>query len=242
MSPTLTNFLFAAANFLLLALALGWALFKPVRRALDAERDRYARQEEESGRLRAEAEVLAKEARAARETAAGAIEQARRDALAAAQKEASSILEAARALERAERQAFEQELAARRAEATMQLAEAVGRLAADSLRRLLDSLQGPSLDAALVRAACAELAGFPPEVRHTAFVESARPLDAEARGLLGNVLGDPVRERVNAELGAGVRLTTSAGTIDATAASLARRAARAVSALGAPTEESPRAA
>ncbi len=69
MSSALANFLFEAANFLLLAAALGWLLFKPVRRALDAERARHAREEDESKRLRAEAEVLAREARSAREAA-----------------------------------------------------------------------------------------------------------------------------------------------------------------------------
>ena len=34
MSPTLTTFLFEAANFLVLAAVLGWLFFKPVRQAL----------------------------------------------------------------------------------------------------------------------------------------------------------------------------------------------------------------
>jgi F-type H+-transporting ATPase subunit b len=235
-SPALANFLFEAANFLLLVAALGWVLFKPIRRALDAERDRYAKQEEEAKRLRAEAEALAKDTRAARETAEREIQQTRRDVLAAAQKEAKALLEAARATERTERQAFEQELTARREAEMARLAESVGRVAAESVRQLLDVLAGPSLDAALIRAACAELAAFPVEIRRSALIESARPLDAEARSLLVSVLGDGIRERVVDELGAGVRVTTSAGAVDATSASLARRAAHAVSALGAPTE------
>lgn len=237
MSPALANFLFEAANFLLLAAALGWVLFKPVRRALDAERDRYAKQEEEAKRLRAEAEALAKDARAASEAAQREIQQTHRDALAAAQKEATALVEAARATERTERQAFEQELTARRDAETARLAESVGRVAAESVRRFLDVLDGPSLDTALIRAACTELAAFPVEVRRSALIESARPLDAEARSLLVSVLGDQIQERIVDELGAGVRVTTSAGAVDATAASLARRAACAVSALGAATEE-----
>ena len=39
MSPTLANFIFETVNFLLLAAALGWVLYKPVRHALDAEQD-----------------------------------------------------------------------------------------------------------------------------------------------------------------------------------------------------------
>lgn len=236
MSPALANFLFEAANFLLLTAALGWVLFRPVRRALDAERDRHAKQEEEAKRLRAEAATLANEARSARETAGHEIEQNRRDVLAAAQQQATALLEAARATERSERQAFEQELTARRDAEAARLAEVVGRVAAESVRRLLGSLEGPSLDAALVRAACAELEALPVEVRRSALVESARPLDAEARRLLLSVLGDGIRERVVGELGAGVRITTSAGEVDATAVSLARRAARAVSALGSPSD------
>ena len=93
-------------------------------------------------------------------------------------------------------------------------------------------LPGPSLDLALVRAATRELASLPPAALRSGLVEVARPLEPEARSLLGGALGVSFEARVVEELGAGVRVTTSAGQVDATASALARRAARVVGELG----------
>jgi F0F1-type ATP synthase membrane subunit b/b' len=232
-SPSLANFLFEAANFLLLAAGLGWVLFKPVRRALESERARRASEVEEGRRLRAEAEALARQATTARETAEREVAALRRDTAVAARAEAARLLDAARTAEAAERQAFEQELAAARQAQAGALAELVGRIAAESVQALLADLDGPSLDRALVRAACAELAAAAPAAAGTALVESARPLDGDSRKLLADVLGDGFTERTVGELGAGVRVTTAAGQVDATALSLARQAARAMSAVAA---------
>jgi F0F1-type ATP synthase membrane subunit b/b' len=225
MSPALTNFLFEAVNFLLLAAVLGWLLFKPVRRALDAERARHDREVEESKRLRAEAESLANDARAAKTAAGHEADERRRETLEAARQEAAEIVEAARKAQLDERRRFEQELSSRREAEASALADVVGRIAAESVRSLLHTVEGPELDAALVRAARAELDAVPREARKAAVVESARPLDAKSRSLLQAALGDGFRERVVPELGAGVRVTTPAGQIDATATSLARQAA-----------------
>lgn len=237
MSPTLANFLFEAANFLLLAAALGWILFKPVRRVLDEERERHTKEEEEQRRLRSEAEDLARDAREVREAVDRETAERRSEILAAAQKEAARIVEEARRTQAAERRTLEQELTTSRNAQAAALAETVGRIAGESVARLLEALEGPSLDVALVRAACAELRALPSSARDSALVESAHPLDAEARRLLGGALGDGFKERTVAELLAGVRVTTSAGQVDATALSLARHAAQAVTmaAAGPPT-------
>ncbi len=234
MSPSLANFLFEVANFLLLAAALGWILFEPVRRALDKERERHAKEEEEQKRLRSEAEALAKDARAVREATDHETAKRRSELLAAAQKEAAQIVEEARKTQAAERRTLEQELTTSRNAQAAALAETVGRIAGESVARLLSVLEGPSLDVALVRAACAELGGLPSFARGSALVESAHPLDAEARRLLGGAIGDGFKERTVAELLAGVRVTTSAGQVDATALSLARHAAQAVTAAAGP--------
>lgn len=228
MSPALANFIFEAANFLLLVAALGWVLFKPVRRALDRERDRHSKEEEESKRLRSEAESLARGARAAREAAEHEAIERRREALAAAEKEAARVLEDARREQATERRALERELAIVRSAEAAALADLVGRIAAESVIKLLEVLRGPSLDAALVGAACKELASLPSPARRSAVVESARPLDDDARRLLRDVLGGEFKERVVDELGAGVRVTAAFGQVDATAISFARRAARAL--------------
>jgi F0F1-type ATP synthase membrane subunit b/b' len=234
-STALADFLFEAANFLLLAAALGWLMFKPVRRALDAERERHDKDVEETKRLRAEAESLASAARAAQEAAAHDAEEHRRESLEGARREAAEIVGSARKAQRADRQHFEHELALQRdAEATA-LAEAIARIAAESVRTLLLSLDGPGLDAALVRAALTQLDSLPQEARSAAVVECARPLDGESRVLLQRILGEHFQERIVAELGAGLRVTTAQGQVDASALSFARRAALAMkSAVGSP--------
>lgn len=232
MSPALANFLFEAANFLLLAAGLGWLLFKPIRRALDDERERHTRQDEESKRLRAEAEELAKAARAARQAADREMTERRRETLEAARKEAAQLLEDARRAQATRRQTFEQELIASREAEAAALAALVGRIAAESVARLLATLHGPSLDAALVRGARAELDALPIAARSAALVESARELDDETREILAGVLGSEFKVRTVHELGAGVRVITAVGQVDATAVSLARLAARTVSAAG----------
>ncbi|HUB06711.1 MAG TPA: hypothetical protein VMB50_06910, partial [Myxococcales bacterium] len=57
-----------------------------------------------------------------------------------------------------------------------------------------------------------------------------RPLEPETTRLVAAALGREPEVRVVADLGAGVRVTTPAGQVDATAAAIARQAARAVSA------------
>ena len=238
MSPMLADFLFEAVNFLLLAAALGWILFKPVRRALDVERERHEKEDQETKRLRAEAESLAEKARAARQEVDDELKERREEILAAAREEASGLLEEARKRQRNERQVLEQQLNATRESEALALAETVGRVAAEAVRQLLEVVSGPSLDTALVRAACAELEEVPVELRRSALVESARALDSETKKLLEQTLGHAFEERVVGELGAGVRVTTRGGQIDATAISIARRAGRTVSSLGGrPTEE-----
>ena len=228
MSPGLTNFLFETVNFLLLAGMLGWLLFKPARRALEAERERHANEEQDIQRLRDEAQALVEEARAARKALEGELDVRRREVLLAAENEAASMRQAAADARATERQRLEQELASRLDAQTAELTAVMGRIAAESVRQLLETLAGPALDLALVRAAGSELDLVPSDARKTAVVESARPLGEEARRILQRSLGAEVKERIVGELGAGVRVTTTSGQVDATAMSFARCAERAV--------------
>lgn len=230
MSPALANFLFEAVNFSLLAAALAWVLFKPVRRALDAERERHAKEGDEARRLKGEAEALASETRAARETAERDQEAQRRELLAASHEQAARLLEEARAAAARERRTLAEELEADRRGQIAALTETLGRIAAESVRTMLAALEGPSLDGALVRAAAKEARAHPPAHPGAVTVDTARPLLPDDRRLLEQVLGGEFRERSVAELGAGVRITTGDGQIDASALALAREAARAVGA------------
>jgi F0F1-type ATP synthase membrane subunit b/b' len=227
-SPALANFLFEAVNFLLLAAALGWILFKPVRGALEREQQRQATHDDEQARLREEAESLRDEARTVRANAEHEAAARRDELLAAATREADRIVAMARRDAANEKRALETELANRQAGEAAALTDTLARITADSVRRLLASLAGPDLDAALVRAACAEIEQLPSASRSGALVESARPLGTTSRESLEHVLGGAFEQRVVGELGAGVRITTTAGQIDATAASVARQAAAAI--------------
>ncbi|MCB9569114.1 MAG: hypothetical protein H6710_18185 [Myxococcales bacterium] len=239
MSPTLANFLFEAANFLVLAGALGWLLFKPVRAALDRERERHAKEEADLKALRDEAEKLRADAADAHARLTSELDASRTEALAAAERAAAEI-QAKAEKTRDERMAgLERELDALRQSQAEGLADTLGRIAATSVQRLLERVDGPSLDAALIRAASAEIGALAKGARAAPVVESARPLDAETRGLLRGALGRDFEERSDPALGAGVRVTTSAGQIDASARSLAREAARELRAAGLPEGTAP---
>jgi hypothetical protein len=100
---------------------------------------------------------------------------------------------------------------------------------------------GPDLDAALARAACQRLAALPEANRAGSVeVETARPLDTETRARFVEVAGPAatVKDRVVPELGAGVRVITSAGLVDASAAGLAAWAERELVARLLPDERS----
>lgn len=227
MSTALANFLFEAVNVLLLAAALGYFFFKPVRAALDRERDQRAQADAEVARLRAEAEELTGRAKASWAAADAQITEHRERLLSAARAEVARLKEQARSEQTSERQAFDKDLRAAREAQTDELAAAVGEVAAAGVRRLLDSVAGPDLDTALVRAAVEELRRTPSATGGT-LVECPRPLGAGARAELAAVLGPDFAERIVPELGAGVRVTTGAGQVDATAAGFARLAAREV--------------
>lgn len=225
MSPAVATFLFEAANFLVLAAALGWVLFKPIRSALAAEQARHAEEQQEASATRAEAEKLLKEARDRRRSLNAELEQTRAKMLAEAQDQVAALeneardrrLTEARELQRKREAALGSELRAQ--------AEALGRIAAESVRGLLQTISGPDLERALVEAAIRELESIPSEARARCVVESARPLGSESRRALREALGPDFEEREVPELGAGVRITTRAGQVDASALSLSRAAA-----------------
>ncbi|HEX2857419.1 MAG TPA: hypothetical protein VHO26_08080 [Propionibacteriaceae bacterium] len=227
MSSPLADFLFEAVNFLILAAVLGWLFFKPVRSALARERDERGRVEAETAQLHADAEELAERTRQAWSGVDADIAAHREELLAAARAEVAQLKDQARAAQAEERRAVDDQLRASREAEAERVAGVVGDIAAASVSRLLTSVDGPSLDAALVRLACEELSSGPPPGAGVQ-VESARPLDPADRDALARVLGPGFFERVVPDLGAGVRVLTASGQVDATASGLARHAARAL--------------
>ena len=228
MSPALANFLFETANFLVLAGALAWFSFKPLRKALNAERERHTQQQARLEQMHAEAKSLEQAAHAAQQSLDEQLKQRRAQLLAAAEDEAARIKNQAREAVSVQQRALERDhLAAGQAQGQV-FADTLGRITAASLRSLLGHLEGPALDLALVRGACAQLSSMPAAARQAALVETARPLDAATRELLASQLVGDFEERLAPELGAGVRVTTRAAQVDATAVALARQAAHEV--------------
>jgi len=237
LSPALANFLFEAVNFLLLAAALGWFLFKPVREALERERAQHQSQTESAERLHAEAETLQRRARETLAQVERDADEQRRQALARIEQEAKQRREAARQAHLKEREDLARELEAVRDAQADATAETLGRIAAESVRGLLDTLDGPDLESALTRAACERLARLPKFDARSVLVESARALQAPQRQALQQALGEGFSERTVQQLGAGVRVTTSSGQIDATAVAFAREAAHRLSASRNPKDD-----
>jgi F-type H+-transporting ATPase subunit b len=228
-NPSLTTFLFETANFIILAAALGWVFFRPVQDAIEQRRAALEKERRDAEAMRADAARRLAEADARRrelETAGESIQAAARTQ---AEHEAAAILAAARAQADEIRGQLETELAALRRRHVHTLAQDAAAAARALVERLLSEIGGPDLDAALIRAACQRLLALP-STRNagTVQVDAARPLTDAARTSLAEAIGaaTPVTERVLPELGAGVRVITGAGLIDASAAGLAAWAER----------------
>ena len=228
MSVALTTFLFEAANFVVLAAALGWVLFRPVRAALERERHAHEERKADLEKERSELDLLLEDSRQMRARAERETAELRAGVLHAAQQEARQERERLNRERAARRSQLQKELnEARRADAEA-LTTVVARVAAESVQRLLKEIGSASLESGLAAAACSELAKLSASQRARAIVESAARLDASVRQQIGAALGYPIEERVVDELGAGVRITMAGGLVDATALAIGRRAAQEV--------------
>jgi len=104
--------------------------------------------------------------------------------------------------------------------ATLAVATAAGTV----VERLLRQLDGPDVERGLIRAACRELQALDGNDLGAVRVESAHPLDQATQDELTTALGKasrPLEFRVSPSLGAGIRISTSRGLVDASAAGLA---------------------
>lgn len=230
MSAVLANFLFEAVNFLLLAAGLGWLLFRPVKRALQAEQARHDGEREQAERMLAEAQMRLDQQGREQRALAETLSERRATAEATLRAQLDAMRAAARQDAERELRKWQAERAQAERAQLMQLSAAVGRMAARSVQRLLESLAGPALDAALLRAALSQLSQLPADGLGAITVESARPLSGADQRCLQQRLGDEVQLVERPELGAGVRVVTAAGQVDCTAAAIARQAALEVAA------------
>jgi F0F1-type ATP synthase membrane subunit b/b' len=224
----LTTFLFELVNFLILAGALGWFLFTPIRTALEARKAaEEKRMQETEARLaaaeRAKAEI-ANERRKLEEER----DRMLKDAENAAAKRAERLLNDARDKADRERGEADRELAAISEAQLEKLASASAGAAAIVMEKLLALVDAPDLQRQFVNAACRELRSIADRLSGSVIVESAKDVDADAAASLNAALGNKVSAeyRVHPELGAGIRIETNIGVIDFTASGLAVYAKR----------------
>jgi F-type H+-transporting ATPase subunit b len=224
-SPTLTTFLFEAANFLVLAGVLGWLFFKPVRQALAERREKLETEAREAARKLADAEKIRQEIDAARAGLEKELNDLRSRELDAARRHADQVLAEARGaaereLETARRQAARMSDAQRNT-----LAQVATAATAEVVGRLLEQIGGPDLHSALIRSACEQLRSLPREGLAPVKIESESPLSQEERAAVEGALGGAAQGadfRTAGELGAGVRISTGRGLIDASVNGLTR--------------------
>jgi F-type H+-transporting ATPase subunit b len=228
-SPSLATFFFELVNFLLLAALLAWLLFKPVRRQIESRQAAARQQAADIAARTAEADRLRdqwQQRHAALEEEVAATRAAR---VAAAEQEADAIVARAREAAGRERDRLVASLAQVERNEAGRLAAAAAAAAGDAVARLLTTIEGPDLESSLIRVACQRLEGLAGALPGAVVVESAHALADRDRDALVAALRRcsvaPVF-RVVAELGAGLRVTTSRGLIDASAAGFAAAAER----------------
>jgi F0F1-type ATP synthase membrane subunit b/b' len=231
-SPGWATFLFEAANFLLLAALLGWAFFRPVRAALEQRRIALETERREAAEAREAAQRELREAAARRSEIESSLSPLRDRARREAEREAEQLLATAREQANQEREALKaQGVALRRGQAAERAADAAG-AARQIVAGLLERIDGPELEGALVehaRRQLAELAAAGPLT--PVMVESAQRLGAGAIATLAAAAGlpkDALDQQVVPDLVAGLRVVTARGLVDASAAGIAAQAEHAL--------------
>ncbi|MCA9129880.1 MAG: ATP synthase F0 subunit B [Planctomycetales bacterium] len=229
MSPTLTTFLFEAANFLVLAAVLGWLFFKPVRRALADRREKFESDNRQAAQKLAEAEKTQQEINETRAKLQAELNEMRTREMETARQQADQILREARSAAARERE-MSHRLAAQMSGTQRDiLAEVSAAAAADTVGRLLRQIGGPALQSALVASACEQLRSLPQDGVAPVKVESSQPLSPDQLASLKNALGaaaDTADFRTVDGLGDGVRVSTGKGLIDASVGGLVQFASQ----------------
>jgi F-type H+-transporting ATPase subunit b len=229
-SPTWATLLFEAANFVVLAAFLGWLFFRPVRDALEQRREGLEAADREAAEKLERAQRALSDAEARRGEVESDLASLRKRVHDDAEKERLRLLDSAREQARRERDALESELASLRRGQAKRVANDAAAAAREIVVRLLERIEGPDLEQALAEAATRELAELASSGSlRPLLVESSRALSPDTRDAIGRAAGLPGSEldvRVVPDLGAGLRILTARGVVDASAAGLAAHAER----------------
>ena len=227
MSPTVTTFLFELTNFLLLAVLLGWLLFKPVRSVLQARQAAGKRQTEDLAARLAESDRQRADLDQRHRTFEDEIAKSRQRHIAAAEQEAAAIVAHAHENVERERDSLKRGLAQLERAQVERLSAAVAVATRESVAHLLTTLNSTGLDESLGQAACRQLERLHDRALGPVLIESARPLTDITRAAIAAALNGHAHSaefRVVPDLGAGLRITTAHGLIDTSARGLARQA------------------
>ena len=232
MSPTLATFLFQVINVLLLAAALTWLFFKPVRAALQARQDAERQHREELTAREAAIEAQRADVEQRLRSLDAEMAALRQRHLAAATQEAAAIQGQAQDAAQRERESARRALTQLERAQLERLATAVAAATRELVARLLTTLAGRDLDESLLRAACDQLRKMDTSRMGSVLVETASALeDGARRNLLTALdrLATSTQFLVVPALGAGVRIVTPSGLIDASATGMAREAEQVLS-------------
>jgi F0F1-type ATP synthase membrane subunit b/b' len=222
-SPTVTTFLFEAANFLVLAAVLGWLFFKPVRQAIADHRTKFEADNQHAAQNLAESETMRKEIQDAHANLQTELNERRAIELATIKVQADQVLAEAHAA--ADREREQSHLQAARMSDSQRdtLAEVAAAAAASAVGELLQQINGPELQSALIQSACRQLEQLSQDSIAPVKIESASPLSAEQIAAIKSQLGaagNSADFRTAEEIGVGVRISTANGLIDASASGL----------------------
>lgn len=223
-SPSLTTFLFETANFVTFAALLAWLFFKPVRKAIETQRMTIQTQAEEAARKLSDAKRVRQEIEAQHQKLATELERLRAETHKTAKQESDALLATTRAQLERERAALRRDMLNLEKAQTAKLARALASAAYATLKRFFEQMEGPELEQLLLKAACRELHLLSNHALGPVTIESAAPLDIEAKQMIGGAMGTPKKTvdfRVVPELVAGLRIATRHGLIDASVAGLA---------------------
>lgn len=230
MSATWVTLLFEAANFLLLAAVLGWFFFRPVRDALERRRSEIESEQKAAAMARSEAESALQQAREQRSELEGALEGLRDRVRREAENEAEGLVEEARIQTHNEHETLKGELVSQRRAQAQSLAHDAAFAAREVVLRVMDEIDGPDLERALLHTACRDLEKLRSSgMLAPVVIESTFPLDDTARATLAEAAGVAPAEavvRVDPELVAGLRVLTAKGLVDASAMGIAIQAER----------------
>jgi len=224
------TFVFELINFLLLAAALTWLCFRPVRAFIRSREEELRSRSEALALERGEVEQELEKARLLRAEAEAALDRQRSELAETARAEQERLTRALRERAETEHARLAKELEAKRTAELEAWSRDVAEWTTALTQALLGRVKGPTLTHALILRAGRELR----ELRERGALvdpvfEVAEPLDAGHRALLADAAGcnsEQLQVRLVPELVAGVRLVSAQGVIDASVRGLAEYVGR----------------